>query len=188
MGTLKQIEAARRNGALSRGPVSAEGRARSAHNSLKHGLTSKKMFVLDNEKEDVFHHIIALVRADHAPETALEEEICMAIAHAHWRLRRLWVTECAMFDRQMDSGEPGLRDAFNRYDEGTRIADAFEHIAGENSALAMLTRYENRLYRTIERLEQRLSRLRRARRAAAGLGMAGENVFVKNEPDLPRGA
>jgi hypothetical protein len=38
MATDRQIAANRRNGALSRGPKTAAGKARSARNALKHGL------------------------------------------------------------------------------------------------------------------------------------------------------
>jgi hypothetical protein len=38
MATHKQIAANRRNGALSRGPKTAAGKARSSRNALKHGL------------------------------------------------------------------------------------------------------------------------------------------------------
>jgi hypothetical protein len=132
MATIKHIESARRNGALSRGPITPEGRAISSRNSLKHGLNSKKIFVLSNESASVFDELVANVNAEHNPQTALEIEICTAIAHAHWRLKRLWVTECAMYDKQMEAqsnAEP------KPADESARLADAFEHIAAENSAL-----------------------------------------------------
>jgi hypothetical protein len=38
--TPAQIEASRRNGARSKGPVTAEGKARASRNALKHGLTA----------------------------------------------------------------------------------------------------------------------------------------------------
>jgi hypothetical protein len=42
MATEKQIAANRRNGALSRGPKTLEGKARSRHNALKHGLAARR--------------------------------------------------------------------------------------------------------------------------------------------------
>jgi hypothetical protein len=102
MASQRQIDSARRNGALSRGPVSPEGRAKSARNSLKHGLSSKKIFVLSNESEESFDSTLEAVNQHYQPSSDLERDLCLEIAHARWRLRRLWIIETGMFDREMD--------------------------------------------------------------------------------------
>jgi len=41
MRSEAQIEASRRNGALSRGPITEEGKQRSCLNAVKHGLSAR---------------------------------------------------------------------------------------------------------------------------------------------------
>ncbi len=52
--TLNKAEIARRDGALSTGPVSAEGKARSARNALRHGLCSRSLILHDAEEAAEF--------------------------------------------------------------------------------------------------------------------------------------
>ena len=57
-----RAEASRKNGARSRGPKTAEGKARSARNALKHGLRAEKYVVLPEEDADEFAGLEAEVR------------------------------------------------------------------------------------------------------------------------------
>jgi hypothetical protein len=59
-----RAEASRRNGAKSRGPKSAEGKARSSRNAIKHGLRARRRVLLGGESEAEFKRL----------ETALIEE------------------------------------------------------------------------------------------------------------------
>jgi hypothetical protein len=182
MSTQRQIDSARRNGALSRGPKTAEGRLKSALNSTKHGLSSKKLFVLSNECEEAFSDTLAAVTAQFLPQTQLEHDICVEMAHARWRIRRLWIVETAMIDKEMDRQHQQLTKTFTVFDEGTRLAGAFESLAAGHGALGLLTRYESRLTRTFHRLADRLQELQAARVKAA-LPESAETKKLQNEPD-----
>jgi hypothetical protein len=161
MASQRQIDSARRNGARSRGPASPEGRAKSARNSLKHGLSSKKIFVLSNESEESFDSTLEAVNQHYQPASDLERDLCLEIAHARWRLRRLWIIETGMFDREMDRQDAVMRDTYRNFDEGLRLAGAFEVLAKPHGGLGLLTHYESRLQRSFNRAVTRLEQIQK---------------------------
>ena len=61
-----RAEASRRNGARSRGPVSAAGKARSAQNAIRHGLRARSVLLADESAGD-FAGFAAALRAELAP-------------------------------------------------------------------------------------------------------------------------
>ena len=69
MASPAQITANRVNAQYSTGPTSVEGKARSARNARKHGLTSTRLEIADDDRP-VFAQMEANLRAETAPGTA----------------------------------------------------------------------------------------------------------------------
>ena len=65
--TPAQIEASRRNGARSRGPVTEEGKARASRNALKHGLTAMHHLVLEDEAPSELEELTARLLVEFDP-------------------------------------------------------------------------------------------------------------------------
>jgi hypothetical protein len=142
--TSAQIEAARRNGALSRGPVTPEGKARSARNATRHGLCAKTVVHGDGEGGDAA--ALAALRgallARHLPRDAAEAHWVEELAFAAWRQRRLRTLEAEVLARVGAGGEapsPAL------------------------PSLSTLIRYRARLDRDWRRAGEELEALRRNR-------------------------
>ncbi|MBM3729137.1 MAG: hypothetical protein FJW40_27400, partial [Acidobacteria bacterium] len=64
-------DTARRNGALSRGPATPEGKKRSAMNAFKHGIFSKSA-VLSWESREDFDQLLHLLTGHYNPQTGAE--------------------------------------------------------------------------------------------------------------------
>jgi hypothetical protein len=107
ISTNARAEASRRNGARSRGPVSAEGRAGSARNAVKHGLRTNKIQVLGSEEEAEFLTLAAALRKDLAPEGPLQEHLAGQIALAIWRARRSERIETELFNYYLEKDRRG---------------------------------------------------------------------------------
>jgi len=92
MRTEKQIAASRANGALSRGPVTAEGKAKAARNNQRHGLLAKAV-VLEGESEALFNELVDNLNGSLKPESEIDHLLVGKMAAAHWRQLRLWERE-----------------------------------------------------------------------------------------------
>ena len=83
-----QIEASRRNGAKSRGPVTPEGRRRSAMNAMKHGLTADSFTLAPEEDEEGFAELVARLEARFAPSDEVAAHLVQRLASVMWRQYR----------------------------------------------------------------------------------------------------
>jgi hypothetical protein len=97
MSSLKQIEANRRNALKSTGPITPEGKERSRHNALRHGLTAETVIATLEDAED-YQAFEAAVIADYDAESAVERELVLRLASVLWRLRRATGIETALFE------------------------------------------------------------------------------------------
>ena len=95
-----RAEASRRNGARSRGPVSAAGKARSSRNALRHGLRARSVLLARRERRRVRRFAGAL-RVELAPAGVLQPELAARVAAAAWRARRADRLEAALLDRHL---------------------------------------------------------------------------------------
>jgi hypothetical protein len=147
-----QLIANRRNSSLSTGPRSAEGKARSRRNALRHGLAARTLVVAPWEDEAEFAEFAADLRADLAPDGAVEEALAQRVVLCAWRLERICRIEADLL-----AGEGAAIAAA----VGTGIAP----VGAWPEEMAALARYEGTLDRALERSMKMLRERQKLRRA-----------------------
>jgi hypothetical protein len=129
-------------------------------NALKHGLTSNKMFVLENETPEKWARMLETWVKKLNPRDEAEMQIVTEAAFARWRLQRVWTIETALLDVEMDTQAADLAAKFEEIDEGVRQASAFKALADRSVSLELIHRYETRYRRSFERALKTLEALR----------------------------
>jgi len=158
-----QSDTARANGAHSHGPVTPEGKAASAMNSLRHGLCSKQT-LLPGEDPAEFERYRASYLQIYKPQSEPEKDQVEILVATNWRLKRILRLESIL------------------------LAD---ENADPLHTLALLTRYEGQLNRTHDRALKHLKELQQARIEAARLeaaARAAKSAPQRNEPSPARAA
>ena len=138
MSSARRIAASRANGKKSQGPVTPEGKARSAAGApTRLGLASPdrdgRSVCLKHENRDEFPLLHDTLVTKHAPVTATEHLTVHEMAVVRWRLQRAWLMETALAFR-------------------------------ESPSLQILLSYETRLKRQFNRCLARLANLRAQRK------------------------
>ena len=124
------------------GPKTAEGKAKSSRNALKHGLTSTRMFVFENEIEEIWEEMLEHSTARLQPRDECERMIVIDIAHAQWRLRRARTWESGLIDLEMQEQFDEMQAKYSPVDEAIRQSRAFKGLSDNSNALENLKRYE----------------------------------------------
>src|SRR5512141_1010679 len=151
MSSLRRTISSRANGALSKGPITPAGKARSAQNATRHGLMAK-IVVLGNESREGFDAMQSEFLARFQPADAVELGLVEEMLSAFWRQRRAWAIETRLMDN-------ATRTRPTDEDELTRLAIGFSSIAAE-PPLELIHRYETRLHRIFQRALANLIKMR----------------------------
>ena len=106
------------------GPNTPEGKARSAANAIKHGLTSRHV-VLPGENRAEFDALVARLVEEHEATTTLEIEMIHEIAGCMWRLDRARKAESEYFYVNFIADKP-TKDMERRFALILRYATAIE--------------------------------------------------------------
>jgi hypothetical protein len=169
-------ETARINGAKSGGPKTAQGRAHSSMNAVKHGLTAKTL-ILPNENKDHFRELFTGYFDLFRPTNQKEIDMVSEIVAARWRLSRVWSYQTAVLDLEMDTQAAQFRKRLGEIDEDMRGALAFRVVAG-NKDYSTALRADIRMTRKYRRAIDNLRHLRSGK-------LLNERAGMQNEPKAP---
>jgi hypothetical protein len=159
MASSAQLLANQANAQLSTGPRTEEGRQRAKLNSLRHGLTGQVHTFTPEDREAFDKHCNG-IRESLGPVGAFEVDLAQSIAEDRWRLNRARAIEGGIFalGQFANVSVPGGVEAPDLHQARTWLAD------GRN--LQLLTLYESRIQRSIDKAFAQLTILQVKREAA----------------------
>ncbi len=160
--TAPQIQANRANAQLSTGPRSEPGKRRSSFNAFKHGLCGKVHIATPEESAAFTRHCNAY-RESLAPVGPVESDLVQSIAEDRWRLKRARTIENNIFaagiNEHADEIESGDLEIDNALAEGKTWLE-------QSKFLTLITLYERRIHRAIEKNTAQLRAEQATRKAA----------------------
>ena len=148
----RRAAAARANGAKSRGPVTAQGKANSSRNSRKHGLRSTTLFP-DHKSDNGWIALLAAYTAEVQPKSDIERLLVETLATTAWRQRFIWKLEKTVVSREIRNVET----LHPHESPATTLALAYGSLADNTCSLDRLLQVEralfNQFFRVLDRLD-----------------------------------
>jgi hypothetical protein len=171
----KQLAANRNNALLSHGPVTDAGRKLSSMNALRHGITGQVTTMTDEDRTAHDNFTRALIQ-DLAPEGAMETQLAQRIATDSWRLNRISAVEDNLFALgQLQNGGQACPDV-PQIDAALTTAHTFTL---ESKQLQLLTLYEQRINRSLQKNLTMLKQLQATRKTAYEAAMKEAAALLK---------
>lgn len=147
---VTKAESSRLNGSKSRGPITSEGKAKSALNSVTFGISAKTLILQNEDPHQFLEMFNSYVEYLH-PANQVEIDLVSDMVAARWRLRRIWRYETAMLDIEMDAQAANFEKRFSTRDEDMRGSLAFSALVDTGKGLGTAMRYEVHLSRVYRR-------------------------------------
>ncbi len=170
-----KLLANRRNGALSHGPVTPEGRRRSSLNAYRTGLNGQ-IVCSSPEELVVFKSFCSEIQTELAPVGAIERFYAKSISENMYRLERARSLEMGMFSN-------GHRDHVDEMQSGHPEADtalaASRTFLEQAHEFHLLTGYEVKILRALEKHQAHLKALQDQRKAAHEVAVEQATQFVE---------
>jgi hypothetical protein len=175
MATEEQIAANRLNAQLSSGPKTEAGRNRSRMNARRHGLTGQVTTMTDEDRAAHDQFSKALMQ-DLAPDGAMEIQLAQRVATDSWRLNRVSAIEDNLFALgQLQNAGPLCPD-HEQIDAALTTARVFTM---ESKQLQLLTLYEQRINRSLQKNLAMLQSLQATRKAQHEAAMQEAAALLK---------
>jgi hypothetical protein len=157
----KQLAANQRNAQLSTGPKTDEGKKHSSLNACRHNLTGQVTAMTDEDRAAHDEFSAALIKSL-APEGAMELQLAQRIATDSWRLNRASAIEDNLFALGFSDHS---NDVTAEHPEVHAAFIAARVFTIESKQLELLTLYEQRINRTLQKNLAALKALQKERKA-----------------------
>src|SRR5580658_3166349 len=158
MASPLQLAANIANAQKSTGPKTDQTKQRTRLNAYRHGLTGQICIFTPEEREAFDGHCTG-IREALEPVGALELDLAQSIAEDRWRLKRARAVESGIY--ALGQSQPA-GDDLGQIQVGEALAQARTWLAdGKN--LQLLTLYEQRIHRSVEKNTAELAALQTKR-------------------------
>jgi hypothetical protein len=161
MATEKQIAANRRNALLSTGPKTGDGKKASSMNAIRHGLTGQ-INVMTPEEQEAHDIFCEDIESSLAPENSIERQFAHSVADDHWRLNRARSIENNIFTLACSFEDSGDETENPEVEKALGAARVF---IADPKRFQLLTIYEGRIHRGMQKNLKLLTELQATRRA-----------------------
>ena len=171
MTSEKQIEANRRSAQHSTGARTEAGRQHSRMNAMRHNLTGQVTTMTDDDRA-AHDKLSKAIIASLAPEGGMEVQLAQRIATDSWRLNRASAIEDNLFALGLYEHSGKIFSDFDQagYEQIDASLTTAQVFTFQSKQLQLLTLYEQRINRSIQKnmaLLQQLQATRKAEQAAA---------------------